>query len=262
MIAFVNDIKAIIFLFLFQINTIFLFPIRSQFFYFFSLTLLTSNNKYDLIFGSEERVSYALLIGGFMASGLVENEAELLKSAAAGDTAAEEALVLRYTPLVYSQTRTCYRNGWERSDFVQEGMVGLIRAIREYSPERGVPFTAFAAVCIRNELYAALRKTLSAKNLPLEGYVSLSDRNGDALSELFSDSTAPNELDRILDRDEARQLVEELKNQLSPLEQKVFSAWLRGYSTDETSNALNLSRKSVDNAMSRIRTKGRRILLP
>ena len=197
-----------------------------------------------------------------MAPDLPENEAELLKSAAAGDTAAEEALVLRYTPLVYSQTRTCYRNGWERSDFVQEGMVGLIRAIREFSPDRGVPFTAFAAVCIRNELYAALRKTLSSKNLPLEAYVSLSDRNGDALSELFSDSTAQNELDRVLDRDEARQLVEELKAQLSPLEQKVFSAWLRGYSTDETSNALNLSRKSVDNAMSRIRTKGRRILIP
>ncbi|MBR6771793.1 MAG: sigma-70 family RNA polymerase sigma factor [Clostridia bacterium] len=197
-----------------------------------------------------------------MAPELPENEAALLALAASGDTAAEEALVLRYTPLVYSQTRTCYRNGWERSDFVQEGMVGLIRAIREFSPERNVPFTAFAAVCIRNELYAALRKTLSSKNLPLEGYISLSDRNEEAINELFSDSTVQSELDRVLDRDEARQLVEDLKKQLSPLEQKVFSAWLRGYSTDETSNALNLTRKSVDNAMSRIRTKGRRILLP
>ena len=197
-----------------------------------------------------------------MAPELPENEAALLALAASGDTAAEEALVLRYTPLVYSQTRTCYRNGWERSDFVQEGMVGLIRAIGEFSPERNVPFTAFAAVCIRNELYAALRKTLSSKNLPLEGYISLSDRNEEAINELFSDSTVQSELDRVLDRDEARQLVEDLKKQLSPLEQKVFSAWLRGYSTDETSNALNLTRKSVDNAMSRIRTKGRRILLP
>ena len=197
-----------------------------------------------------------------MAPEIPQDDAALLAAAAKGDTSAEEALVLRYTPLVYSQTRTCYRDGWERSDFVQEGMVGLIRAIREYSPVRGVPFTAFAAVCIRNELYAALRKTLSAKNRPMDKYVSLSDRNGDALNELFSDSTVPSELDRVLDRDEARQLVDDLKKQLSPLEQKVFSAWLRGFSTEETSNALNLSRKSVDNAMSRIRTKGRRILLP
>ncbi|MBR4941974.1 MAG: sigma-70 family RNA polymerase sigma factor [Clostridia bacterium] len=195
-----------------------------------------------------------------MAENTQTDDAILLERAASGDTSAEEALVLRYTPLVYSQTRTCYRDGWERSDFVQEGMLGLIHAIREYSPSRGVPFTAFAAVCIRNELYAALRRTLSAKNLPMDGYVSLSDRSSDALSELFSD-TAENEIERVLERDEASRLVSELKTQLSPLEKKVLSAWLRGFSTDETSNALNLSRKSVDNAMSRIRTKGRKILL-
>lgn len=188
------------------------------------------------------------------------DDAALLALAASGDTSAEEALVLRYTPLVYSQTRTCYRDGWERSDFVQEGMVGLIRAIREYSPSRGVPFTAFAAVCIRNELYAALRRSLSAKNIPMNGYVSLSDRSGDALSELFL-SSSESEIDRVLDRDEAESLVSALKGQLSPLERKVLSAWLKGFSTEETSNALNLSRKSVDNAMSRIRTKGKRILL-
>ncbi len=189
-----------------------------------------------------------------------QTDDELLKEAALGNTSAEEALVLRYTPLVYSQARTCYRDGWEKSDFVQEGMVGLIRAIREYSPQRQVPFTAFAAVCIRNEIYAALRRTLSVKNLPMEGYVSLSGRSGEAISELFSDSSATEEIDRVLDRDEASRLVSELKGQLSPLEKKVLSAWLRGFSTDETSNALSLSKKSVDNAVSRIKAKGRRIL--
>lgn len=195
-----------------------------------------------------------------MTASLPSDDNELLALAASGDTSAEEALVLRYTPLVYSQTRTCYRDGLERSDFVQEGMVGLIRAIREFSPQRGVPFTAFAAVCIRNELYAALRRTLSAKNIPMDGYVSLSDRSGSALSELFL-SSPDNEIDRVIDRDEAERLVAALRDQLSPLEKKVLSAWLRGFSTTETSNALNLSRRSVDNAMSRIRTKGRKILL-
>ncbi|MGN1451040.1 MAG: sigma-70 family RNA polymerase sigma factor [Eubacteriales bacterium] len=196
-----------------------------------------------------------------MAPNSPADEAELLKKAADGDTSAEEELVLRYTPLVYSQTRNCYRDGWERSDFVQEGMVGLIRAIREYASARGVPFQAFAAVCIRNELYAALRRTLSAKNLPLEGYVSLSGRDSSALSELLSSDASDSEIERVLDRDEAERLVTELITLLSPFEKKVLSAWLRGYSPEETSNALNRSKKSVDNAMSRIRIKGRKALL-
>jgi RNA polymerase sporulation-specific sigma factor len=183
----------------------------------------------------------------------------LLRRAAGGDTAAEEALVIRYTPLVFAETRNCFRTGWERSDFVQEGMVGLIRAIREYDPDRGAAFPAFASVCIRNGIYAALRRSLSPKNLPLEGYVSLSDRDGDALCELFAGS-ADSEADRILDRVEAERLVSRLNELASPLEKKVLTAWLRGYSPRETSNALSLSRKTVDNAMSRIRTKAARLL--
>ena len=133
-----------------------------------------------------------------------------------------------------------------------------------YPSQPSPPFDGYrredGRVCIRNELYAALRRSLSAKNIPMNGYVSLSDRSGDALSELFL-SSSESEIDRVLDRDEAESLVSALRGQLSPLERKVLSAWLRGFSTEETSNALNLSRKSVDNAMSRIRTKGKRILL-
>ena len=78
------------------------------------------------------------------------DDARLLDLASKGDTLAEEALVIKYTPMVYSFTRTCYRDGWERADFIQEGMLGLIKAIREYKSSANTPFAAYASVCIRN----------------------------------------------------------------------------------------------------------------
>jgi RNA polymerase sporulation-specific sigma factor len=191
-------------------------------------------------------------------SGKYQNlsDAKLLSLVADGDTLAEEALVIRYTPMVYSFTRTCYRDGWERADFVQEGMLGLIKAIREYKENADTPFAAYASVCIRNELYAALRKALNSKNLPLAGYISLSSAEGPALAELLSDDSEE-QFDKIINGDEAKRLIAALSRGLSPFEKKVLAAWLRGFDTKETSIALGKSQKSVDNAITRIRNKAK-----
>lgn len=189
------------------------------------------------------------------------SDEELLERAAAGDMRAEEALVVRYTPMVYSIARTCYREGLERADFVQEGMVGLLCAIRDFSPEKG-NFSAFATVCIRNALYGALRKALSKKQAAMNGYISLSSPEGDktapgALLSLLSEDTTADALDRLIREDEQARLLSALTAVLSPFEQKVLSAWLAGFSIPETARALGKSVKSVENALTRLRRKAK-----
>jgi RNA polymerase sporulation-specific sigma factor len=186
------------------------------------------------------------------------DDARLLDLASKGDTLAEEALVIKYTPMVYSFTRTCYRDGWERADFIQEGMLGLIKAIREYKSSANTPFAAYASVCIRNELYAALRKALSLKNLPLAGYVSLSSAKSAALSELLFDDSEE-QFDKIINEDEVKRLISALNRVLSPFEKKVFSAWLKGFGAKETSIALGKPQKSIDNAITRIKLKAKNL---
>ena len=175
--------------------------------------------------------------------------------AQSGDTFAEEELVNRYTPTVYAFTRNCYRDGWERVDFVQEGMFGLIRAIRTYSADKHVPFSAFTALCIRSELHSALRKALSAKHVPLTGYVSLSPtENSLGFSELLSEDMEQT-FDRILSEDEMKRLLDSLNQTLSPFEKKVLSAYLKGFGIGEIACALCRQNKSVENALTRIRRK-------
>ncbi|MBR5519235.1 MAG: sigma-70 family RNA polymerase sigma factor [Clostridia bacterium] len=172
-----------------------------------------------------------------------------------GNTFAEEELVNRYTPTVYSFTRNCYRDGWERSDFVQEGMFGLIQAIREFDDQKQVPFSAYAALCIRSELLSALRKALSSKHVPLTGYISLSpSESGMGIHELLSEDTEQM-FDRILTSDEIDSLLAALQKTLSPLEKKVLSAYLKGFGIGEIACALRRSDKSAENALTRIRRK-------
>lgn len=180
------------------------------------------------------------------------DDEELVSMAAHGDTLAEETLVVRYTPVVYSFTRNFYRDGWERADFVQEGMFGLIKAVRTYR-EGEVPFRIFATSCIKNELYGALRRSLRAKHAPLSGYLTLSEPEGEnALSELLvSDGV----LDRVIGADEASRFIDALTRRLSPFEKKVFIAFSDGLKPSETAAALGKPLKSVENALSRIRRK-------
>lgn len=185
----------------------------------------------------------------------VPSDEILAGSARQGDTFAEEELVRRYTPTVYAFTRNCYRDGWERADFVQEGMFGLIRAIREYDADKGVPFSAFAAVCIRTELLSALRRALSSKHIPLTDYVSLSPSDGTSgVQELLSEDSEAM-FDQILSDDEIASLLASLNEALSPFERKVLSAYLKGFGIGEVAGALGRSHKSVENAVGRIRRK-------
>ena len=101
------------------------------------------------------------------------SDSELAELAKAGDRAAEEALVVRFGRLVRACARPLFLMGGDSEDLVQEGMVGLLAAIREYDPERKVSFRAYAEVCIRNRLLSAVKAASRDKHTPLNSYVPL-----------------------------------------------------------------------------------------
>ena len=181
--------------------------------------------------------------------------------AADGSREAEEELVRRYYGLVRSCARPLFLAGGDSEDLIQEGMLGLIRAIREYDGAKAASFRTFAEVCIRNRLISALRAASRDKHTPLNQSVPLDtpffDGNSYAFGTLRA-SSDPEEL--IIDRDRAAEALESTRKQLSKFEAKILGLYLDGLSCHEIAQAVGKSPKSVDNAVQRVRRKAARQL--
>ena len=193
-----------------------------------------------------------------LSSNLAELPDETLCSmAAAGDRVAEEALVTRYTRLVRTCARPFFLAGGDSEDLIQEGMFGLIRAIREYDGAKAASFRTFAEVCIRNRLISALRAASRDKHSPLNQSVPLDtpffDGNSYPFGALRASSADPEEL--IIDRDRVAEALESTRKQLSEFEAKILGLYLDGLSCQEIAKAVGKSPKSVDNAVQRVRRK-------
>lgn len=185
-------------------------------------------------------------------------DAELAQMAKGGNRAAEEALVLRYGWLVRAGARPLFLMGGDSEDLVQEGMLGLIAAIREYDPVRTASFRTYAETCIRNRLFSAVRAAARDKHTPLNSYVPLdpalfddSDRD-----ERRTDDRRQNDPEALLiRREDMQERMNRIYNQLSPLETRILRLYLNGMSYSEIASECNRSLKSVDNAVQRIRRK-------
>ena len=182
--------------------------------------------------------------------------------AASGSREAEEQLVRRYYGLVRSCARPLFLAGGDSEDLIQEGMFGLIQAIREYNTERAASFRTFAEICIRSRLYSALRAASRDKHTPLNQSVPLDtpffDGNFYPSGALHVSSADPEEL--IIDRDRVSDLLESTRKQLSEFEAKILGLYLDGLSCQEIAKAVGKSPKSVDNAVQRVRNKAARQL--
>ncbi|MEA4823495.1 MAG: sigma-70 family RNA polymerase sigma factor [Clostridiaceae bacterium] len=172
-----------------------------------------------------------------------------------GTREAGEVLVERYARLVRCVARPFYLAGGDHEDLLQEGMIGLLKAIREYSPEKS-SFQTFAARCIRYRIYDAIKQA-QGKNqqvlstaLPLEHPGTDAEDPFDWLSDHESDPEA-----LVIHRDEQRQIAAELDALLSGFEKSVLSLYLEGLSFSEMARRLHRPVKSVDNAVTRIRNK-------
>ena len=182
---------------------------------------------------------------------------ELCALAQQGSRDAEEILVGRYHRLVRSCARPYFLAGGDSEDLLQEGMFGLIKAIREYEPGHAASFCTFAETCIRRRLYSVLRAAASGKHLPLNQAVPLDTSFFDAnLSFAHVDPEG-----WVIDREKTAALLENTRKLLSEFEVKILGYYLDGLTCREIAETVGKSPKSVDNAVQRLLRKIARQLL-
>ena len=187
----------------------------------------------------------------------VPTDEVLAALAAAGDRDAEERIVSRYRRLVRTCARPYFLAGGDSEDLTQEGMVGLIKAVREYDAEKDASFRTFAEVCIRNRLYSVLRAAARDKHKALNQSVSLDTPDFDSNSYTSGPSNLAqrNPEDDMIDREHTAALLSGVRKQLSEFEAKILGYYLDGLSCREIAETVGKPPKSVDNAVQRIRRK-------
>ena len=176
-----------------------------------------------------------------------------------GDHTAEGLLYDRYKQLVRSRAHSYFLIGADHEDLVQEGMIGLYKAVCEYDESKAASFKSFAELCITRQILSAIKQATRKKHGPLNNYVSLnrsetSDGDLTLLDTVRSLSVADPE-DVVIGRENFDQLVQHLNNVLSPMEQRVLNLYLCGYSYPQIAAKLEKPAKSVDNAMQRVKRK-------
>ena len=177
--------------------------------------------------------------------------------AAAGNRLAEETLVTRYNRLVRTCARPFFLAGGDSEDLTQEGMVGLITAVREYDAGKEASFRTFAEICIRSRLYSVLRASARDKQQPLNQSLSLDDSHFDSnpLTSGTNNLAQRNPEDFLIDREHTAALLSGVRKQLSEFEAKILGYYLDGLSCREIAKTVGRPPKSVDNAVQRIRRK-------
>ena len=182
---------------------------------------------------------------------MAESDEALCASVRAGNRLAEEVLAARYHRLVRSCARPYFLAGGDSEDLMQEGMFGLIKAMREFDPQRSPLFRPFAGLCIHQQVCSALRRDASQKNAPLNQSVPLNPSLLNANS-IFA-QVDPERL--LIDREKAASLLENTRKQLSAFEEKILGLFLDGLAYGEIAETVGKPIKSVDNAVQRIRRK-------
>lgn len=186
------------------------------------------------------------------------------KEADANDEDSKEAdaiveyLMNKYKPLVRKQTNALYLIGGEKDDLVQEGMIGLFKAVRDYSQDKNCSFFYFAQVCISNQLSSALKASNRLKHSPLNGYVSLStedENQSNAFEKLLVEQTETNPELLVIRQELWLEFKQKLADNLSKLENTTLALYLEGKSYTEIAEILDKTPKSIDNALQRIRQK-------
>lgn len=172
-------------------------------------------------------------------------------------------LLNKYKWLVKQSARPFYLIGGESDDLIQEGMIGLMKAIWDYKPDSGIGFAGFARLCINRQIMSAVKASQRKKHQPLNSYISLyepaeNDENAPVLLDILSEHQAGPE-DSYFMKENRELIWQQLYEILSPLEKKVLDLFMEGLSYGQIARQLNKDEKSVDNAVSRIKKKAGRL---
>ncbi|MDG4657848.1 RNA polymerase factor sigma-70 [Ectobacillus antri] len=177
-----------------------------------------------------------------------------------GDVMALEYLIHKYKNFVRAKSRSYFLVGADREDIIQEGMIGLFKAIRDYKEDKLSSFKAFAELCITRQIITAIKTATRQKHIPLNSYVSLDkpiyDEESDrTLLDVISESKVTDPEEMIINQEEYVDIELKISELLSDLERKVLSLYLDGRSYQEISELLNRHVKSIDNALQRVKRK-------
>jgi RNA polymerase sporulation-specific sigma factor len=183
------------------------------------------------------------------------------------DDGAIEYIMNKYKNLVRKKAASMFILGADKDDLIQEGMIGLFKAIRDYDPGRDASFLTFADLCISRQMYSAIKTLSRKKHAPLNSYISIyakresTDAEGEVALEdvLESDSSFIPE-QHVIDQENLMDLEETIDRELSPMERQVLDLYITGMSVKSISAVLSRDQKSTDNAMQRIRNKLKKYL--
>ncbi len=200
---------------------------------------------------------------------LLEYEAmpdeEIVDYARDGSNIALEFLIHKYKNFVRAKARSYFLIGADREDIIQEGMIGLYKAIRDFKSDKLSSFRAFAELCVTRQIITAIKTATRQKHIPLNSYVSLNkpiyDEDSDrTLLDIISGSKVTDPEELIINREEFGDIEEKMVQILSDLEWKVLMSYLDGKSYQEIAGDLKRHVKSIDNALQRVKRKLERYL--
>lgn len=187
------------------------------------------------------------------------DEMQILTLAKDGNKHAVEFLLDKYKNFVKAKARTYFLIGAEKSDIIQEGMIGLYKAIKDYNPEGGSSFRSFADLCITRQIITAVKTATRLKHLPLNSYISLNkpsdDEGENAMVESIPEALHPDPEEIMINKERMHHIEQQLHLLLSKYEIEVLRGYISGKSYQEMSAELGKPEKSIDNALQRIKKK-------
>lgn len=190
---------------------------------------------------------------------------EVVAYARGGDVTALEYVINKYRNFVRAKARSYFLIGADREDIVQEGMIGLYKAIRDFRPDKLASFRAFAELCVTRQIITAIKTATRQKHIPLNSYVSLNkpiyDEESDrTLMDVISGTKVSDPEELVISREEFLDIERKMEEFLSELEWNVLMYYLEGKSYQEIADKLGRHVKSIDNALQRVKRKLERYL--
>jgi len=188
------------------------------------------------------------------------HDEEIIEDSRAGSSRALEYLINKYKGFVRAKARTYFLIGADREDIIQEGMIGLYKAIRDFREDKLSSFRAFAELCITRQIITAIKTATRQKHIPLNSYVSLNrpifDEESDrTLMDIISEDSVNDPEEMVINREEFSGIEAKMGEILSSLECEVLSLYLQGRSYQEIASELDRHVKSIDNALQRVKRK-------
>lgn len=202
---------------------------------------------------------------GFKEKYQEKSDDQVLLLANNGDLDALEYLIIKYKNLVKSKVYTYYITGADKDDIIQEGMIGLYKAIRTYDEKRSSSFKNFAEICISSQIKSAIKMATRQKHMPLNKSISfnkpLIEGGRSSLMDTLESFTTKDPMDIFISKEDSDLMEKKIQGLLSSLESEVLINYLQGKTYQEISQILNITPKCIDNAIQRIKKKVQRYIL-